>query len=164
MTVGPVSRARILAAHLSQHPSPPVVVESERGFLTITGWYHYDDAVSATGTDQAALPLDHNPNPNREGESRRQRVRISIMSIGMGAPNMDFFVREGRVCVLPSEEDMVIVRLGSCGGIDRDDDDGREQLGIGTLAVPAACVAVTRNLDYPFGDTLWATFPSLIVC
>ena len=33
---------------------------------------------------------------------------ISIISIGMGSPNMDFFVRETRECL---EGDMVVVRF-----------------------------------------------------
>jgi uridine phosphorylase len=38
-------------------------------------------------------------------------VRVSIVSIGMGAPNMDFFVREGReVLDVAGEEEMVVIR------------------------------------------------------
>jgi uridine phosphorylase len=38
-------------------------------------------------------------------------VQVSIVSIGMGAPNMDFFVREGReVLDEAGEEEMVIIR------------------------------------------------------
>ncbi|KAL5519701.1 hypothetical protein ACEPAG_1361 [Sanghuangporus baumii] len=66
-------------------------------------------------------------------------VPISIVSIGMGYPNMDFFVREVRECV---EGDLVIVRLGSCGGL--------TDHPVGTLVVPTASVAVRRNYDYDF--------------
>lgn len=38
---------------------------------------------------------------------RYQSVPISIVSIGMGSPNMDFFVREVRETVLG---DMVVIR------------------------------------------------------
>lgn len=76
----------------------------------------------------------------------------------MGYPNMDFFVREVRECL---SGDMVVVRcvfhllgnlcalltstygsLGSCGGL------GDVQ--VGTVIVPEASVAITRNYDYNF--------------
>ena len=38
---------------------------------------------------------------------------ISIVSIGMGYPMMDFFVREARAIV---NGPMVIIRFGTCGG------------------------------------------------
>ncbi|EJC98348.1 purine and uridine phosphorylase [Fomitiporia mediterranea MF3/22] len=66
-------------------------------------------------------------------------VPISIVSIGMGYPNMDFFVREARECV---SGDLVIVRLGSCGGL--------TDLPVGSLVVPSAGVSVRRNYDYDF--------------
>lgn len=38
-------------------------------------------------------------------------VPVSIVSIGMGAPNMDFFVREGReVLDEAGKEEMVVIR------------------------------------------------------
>jgi uridine phosphorylase len=41
-------------------------------------------------------------------------VTVSIVSIGMGAPNMDFFVREGReVLDEAGEEEMIVIRWGS---------------------------------------------------
>lgn len=83
-------------------------------------------------------------------------VPVSIVSIGMGHPNMDFFVRETRECL---RGDMVVIRyvvpkrrasvidpradrLGSCGGL--------IGLPVGSLVVPKASVAVSRNTDYDF--------------
>jgi len=38
-------------------------------------------------------------------------VIVSIVSIGMGSPNMDFFIREGReVLDEAGEEEMVVIR------------------------------------------------------
>uniref|UniRef100_D8QJD1 Nucleoside phosphorylase domain-containing protein n=1 Tax=Schizophyllum commune (strain H4-8 / FGSC 9210) TaxID=578458 RepID=D8QJD1_SCHCM len=70
---------------------------------------------------------------------RYKGVPISIMSIGMGSPNLDFFVRESRECVVG---DMAIVRLGSCGGL--------LDVQPGTVVVPRACVNVWRNVDFDF--------------
>ncbi|KAF8587464.1 purine and uridine phosphorylase [Ramaria rubella] len=109
ITVGPPSRAKSIATLLSPYP-PPFVLESERGFLTITGVY--------------------------------DGVPISIVAIGMGAANADFFVREARECVTG---DMVIVRLGSCGGL-------LESLSVGSIVVPRASVSITRNYDFDFTD------------
>jgi uridine phosphorylase len=83
---------------------------------------------------------------------------VSVVSIGMGHPNMDFFVREVRECVTG---DMVVVRyvklshhsamktssmrtsrLGSCGAL--------IDVPVGSVVVPKASIAVTRNLDYDF--------------
>ncbi|KAG8883222.1 hypothetical protein FRB98_003225 [Tulasnella sp. 332] len=69
-----------------------------------------------------------------------QGTPVSIIAIGMGAANMDFFVRECRESVFG---DMAIVRLGSCGGL-------LEDLPVGSLTVPRAAVAITRNYDYDF--------------
>ncbi|SJL12585.1 uncharacterized protein ARMOST_16013 [Armillaria ostoyae] len=66
---------------------------------------------------------------------RYKRVPVSIVSIGMGAPNMDFFVREVRECLVG---DM----LGSCGGL--------IHVPVGTVVVPKACISVTRNVDFDF--------------
>ncbi|KAI5115984.1 hypothetical protein M0805_004641 [Coniferiporia weirii] len=73
---------------------------------------------------------------------RYKGVPLSIVSIGMGYPNMDFFVREIRECV---SGELVIVRLGSCGGL--------TGLPVGTLVVPSACVSVRRNYDFDFNST-----------
>ncbi|TRM56293.1 nucleoside phosphorylase domain-containing protein [Schizophyllum amplum] len=73
---------------------------------------------------------------------RYKGVPISIMCIGMGAPNLDFFVRESRECVVG---DMAIVRLGSCGGLLNTQP--------GTVVVPRACVSVWRNVDFDFSGT-----------
>lgn len=65
---------------------------------------------------------------------------VSIVAIGMGYPNMDFFVREARVIV---DGPLVIIRVGTCGCIA----DG----GIGMLAIPdRGALMVQRNYDYPF--------------
>ncbi|KAL5501919.1 hypothetical protein ACEPAH_9180 [Sanghuangporus vaninii] len=77
---------------------------------------------------------------------RFRGVPISIVSIGMGYPNMDFFVREVRECV---EGDLVIVRLGSCGAL--------TDHPVGTLVVPTASVAVRRNYDYDFLNSASST-------
>jgi uridine phosphorylase len=65
---------------------------------------------------------------------------VSVVAIGMGAANMDFLVREGRECV---DGDMAMIRFGSCGGLIDD-------LPVGSLVVPQASVAITRNLDFNF--------------
>ncbi|KAF9526790.1 nucleoside phosphorylase domain-containing protein [Crepidotus variabilis] len=70
---------------------------------------------------------------------RYKRTPISIVSIGMGNPNMDFFVREMRECI---SGDMVIVRLGSCGAL--------ENVPVGTVVVPESCVQISRNVDFDF--------------
>jgi len=41
-------------------------------------------------------------------------IRVSICATGMGAPMMDFFVREARAVV---DGPMIVVRFGSCGGL-----------------------------------------------
>ena len=53
----------------------PFTMDSERGFLTMTGTY--------------------------------RGIPVSIVSIGMGFPNMDFFVRECRELL---EGEMVVIR------------------------------------------------------
>ncbi|THU98218.1 purine and uridine phosphorylase [Dendrothele bispora CBS 962.96] len=106
VTVGSPSRARTIASFFDANPKP-FQLESERGFLTITGRY--------------------------------QGVPVSVMSIGMGNANMDFFVREVRECL---GGDMYIVRLGSCGCL--------IDAPVGTVVVPKACVAISRNVDFDF--------------
>lgn len=66
-------------------------------------------------------------------------VPVSVIAIGMGGPNMDFFVREARECLVG---EMVIVRYGSCGGL--------ANIPVGSLVIPDACVAITRNWDFDF--------------
>ncbi|KAK0489930.1 nucleoside phosphorylase domain-containing protein [Armillaria luteobubalina] len=91
--------------------------------------------------------LDVTPNPFQLSSERGfltitgryKRVPVSIVSIGMGAPNMDFFVREVRECLVG---DMLVVRLGSCGGL--------IHVPVGTVVVPKACISVTRNVDFDF--------------
>ncbi|RDB29910.1 Purine nucleoside phosphorylase DeoD-type [Hypsizygus marmoreus] len=70
---------------------------------------------------------------------RYKTVPISIISIGMGSPNMDFFVREVRECL---KGDMSVVRLGSCGAL--------VDVPVGTVVIPKASVAVSRNVDFDF--------------
>ncbi|KAF5309521.1 hypothetical protein D9619_012364 [Psilocybe cf. subviscida] len=60
---------------------------------------------------------------------RYKETPISIISIGMGSPNMDFFVREVR-------------ELGSCGGL--------VDVPPGTVVVPGASVQISRNVDFDF--------------
>ncbi|KAF5346483.1 hypothetical protein D9756_010040 [Leucocoprinus leucothites] len=91
--------------------------------------------------------LDHSPRPfelfSERGfltiTGRYSGTPVSIVSIGMGNPNMDFFVREIRECL---EGDMVVVRLGSCGAL--------IDVPVGTVVVPEACIAVTRNYNFDF--------------
>lgn len=74
VTVGAPSRARGIASYLDATPKP-FVLNSERGFTTITGRYN--------------------------------GIPVSIVSIGMGYPNADFFMREVRECL---SGDMIVVR------------------------------------------------------
>ncbi|KAJ3866383.1 nucleoside phosphorylase domain-containing protein [Lentinula novae-zelandiae] len=73
---------------------------------------------------------------------RYKGAPVSVISIGMGAPNMDFFVREARESITG---DMVIIRLGSCGSLTH------TSAPVGTVVVPKACVGITRNVDFDFG-------------
>ncbi|KAF8641390.1 hypothetical protein AX16_010009 [Volvariella volvacea WC 439] len=59
----------------------------------------------------------------------------------MGSPNMDFFVREVRECI---NGDMVVIRLGSCGAL--------VDVPVGSVAVPNASLAITRNVDFDFAN------------
>ncbi|RPD56315.1 purine and uridine phosphorylase [Lentinus tigrinus ALCF2SS1-7] len=70
---------------------------------------------------------------------RYRGVPVSIVSIGMGYPNADFFVREVRECL---NGDMVVVRLGSCGAL--------IDVPVGTVVAPKGSIAVTRNYDFDF--------------
>ncbi|KAF9220370.1 purine and uridine phosphorylase [Gyrodon lividus] len=72
---------------------------------------------------------------------RYRSVPVSIVCIGMGAPNVDFFIREVRECV---NGDILIIRLGSCGCL--------TDLPVGSLILPKASVAITRNLDFDFAN------------
>jgi len=108
VTVGSPSRANTIASFLDAQPTP-FVLNSERGFLTITGRY--------------------------------KDTPMSIVSIGMGSPNMDFFVREIRESVIG---DLAIVRLGSCGAL--------VDVPPGTVVVPKSSVAISRNVDFNFAS------------
>lgn len=70
---------------------------------------------------------------------RYKGVPISIISIGMGNSMVDFFIREVRECL---SGDMVVVRLGSCGGL--------IDTQVGAVVVPKASIAVNRNYDFDF--------------
>ena len=67
-------------------------------------------------------------------------VEVSIVSIGMGLPMMDFFVREVR-SVIPKGTEIYIIRIGTCGGLQRD-------ISPGTIAVAKeGGILVRRNYD-----------------
>ncbi|KAI0075689.1 purine and uridine phosphorylase [Panus rudis PR-1116 ss-1] len=70
---------------------------------------------------------------------RYKSVPVSIVSIGMGNPNVDFFIREVRECL---SGDLVVVRLGSCGAL--------VDVKVGTIVIPSGSIAVNRNYDYDF--------------
>ncbi|KAJ7708312.1 uridine phosphorylase [Mycena rosella] len=70
---------------------------------------------------------------------RYKGVPVSVVSIGMGHPNVDFFVREVRECL---SGDMLIIRLGSCGSL--------IDVPVGSVVIPKSSVAVERNLDFDF--------------
>jgi len=72
---------------------------------------------------------------------RYRGTPVSIVSIGMGGPNVDFFMREVRECL---QGDMLVIRLGSCGCL--------TDLPVGSLVLPKASIAVTRNLDFDFAN------------
>ncbi|KXS19335.1 purine and uridine phosphorylase [Gonapodya prolifera JEL478] len=73
---------------------------------------------------------------------RFKGVPVSIVAIGMGLAVTDMFIRECRAVV---SGEMVVIRFGSCGSVDRT----RGQ--IGQIVVADASVCVSRNHDYFFG-------------
>ena len=136
VTVGSPSRAERIATYLDPSPKP-FVLNTERGFLTITG--------------------------------RFKGVPVSIVSIGMGSPNMDFFIREAReslngdlvvvrsvatetvFCIsisISSDSGTSLFRLGSCGAL--------IDVAVGAVVIPQASIAVNRNYDFDFlnGDSV----------
>jgi len=66
-----------------------------------------------------------------------QGVNVSIVAIGMGFPMMDFLIREGRLIV---DGPMAIIRLGTCGGLNKDDN-------IGTFMISESSCFIARNVD-----------------
>ena len=67
-------------------------------------------------------------------------VPVSVVATGMGAPMMDFVVRECRACVDP-ERQMAFARLGTCGLL-------RPDLPVGAMVVASpGAVFVRRNPD-----------------
>ena len=67
-------------------------------------------------------------------------VPVSVVATGMGAPMMDFVVRECRACVDPDRQ-MAFARLGTCGLL-------RPDLPLGAMVVASpGAVFVRRNPD-----------------
>ncbi|KAL6305742.1 purine and uridine phosphorylase [Sparassis latifolia] len=79
---------------------------------------------------------------------RYKGVPVSIVSIGMGHPNADFFMREVRECL---SGDMLVVRFGSCGAV--------IDVPVGTVVVPKSSICVTRNYDFPFASGSSQEYP-----
>ncbi|GJE89279.1 purine and uridine phosphorylase [Phanerochaete sordida] len=102
---------------------------------------------SPSRAERIAGFLDASPAPFRLATERGfltitgryQGTPLSIVSIGMGNAMADFFVREVRECL---SGDMVVVRLGSCGGL--------VDIKVGSVVVPRASIAVNRNYDFDF--------------
>jgi uridine phosphorylase len=69
---------------------------------------------------------------------RYKGVDVSIISIGMGFPMVDFFLREIRAVTTGT---IAVIRFGSCGSI-----NGTPS--VGSIVVPRAAFIVTRNYDY----------------
>ncbi|KAF4566165.1 hypothetical protein EYR40_002021 [Pleurotus pulmonarius] len=112
---------------------------------------------SPSRAETIAKLLDESPQPFRLSSERGfltitgryKGVPMSIVSIGMGSPNMDFFVREVRECI---SGDMAVIRLGSCGAL--------INVPVGSVVVPKASVAVSRNVDFNFSDPESCTDPA----
>jgi len=108
---------------------------------------------SASRAQTIASLFDESPKPFKLSSDRGfvtftgryEGIPISVVSIGMGGPNVDFFIREVREIL---SGDMVVIRLGSCGCL--------TDLPVGSFVIPKASIAVTRNYDYDFftGDSL----------
>lgn len=121
---------------------------------------------SSSRAEKLAAFLDDKPKPfilsSERGfvtiTGRCRGVPISIVSIGMGFPNMDFFVREMRETI---SGDMIVIRLiripllcslskvemerlGSCGAV--------ADLPVSSVVVPEACVQISRNVDFDFAN------------
>lgn len=102
---------------------------------------------SPSRAERISTFLDASPKPFRLATERGfltitgryKGTPVSIVSIGMGSANADFFVREVRESL---SGDMVVVRLGSCGGL--------IDTQVGTIVVPRASIAVSRNYDFDF--------------
>ncbi|KAF8547984.1 purine and uridine phosphorylase, partial [Imleria badia] len=104
---------------------------------------------SISRAKQIATYLDASPKPfslcSERGfltiTGRYQGAPVSVVCIGMGGPNVDFFIREVRECL---QGDMLVIRFGSCGCL--------TDLPVGSLVLPKASLAVTRNLDFDFAN------------
>ncbi|KAI9023408.1 purine and uridine phosphorylase [Hyaloraphidium curvatum] len=105
---------------------------------------------------QIATHLDAHPQPFAHTSKRHfttvtgrfRGVPVSILAIGMGGPNMDFFVREVREVV---DGPMAVIRLGTCGCVGSFELAGPNGGGedrTGKVAVADECVLVERNYDY----------------
>lgn len=62
---------------------------------------------------------------------------VSIVAIGMGMPMMDFFLREAAF-VLPVDEPIVCIRVGTCGLWKKEHPPG-------TIAIASESIAITTN-------------------
>eukprot|EP00933_Yihiella_yeosuensis_P065888 TRINITY_DN6989_c1_g2_i1.p1 TRINITY_DN6989_c1_g2~~TRINITY_DN6989_c1_g2_i1.p1 ORF type:complete len:319 (+),score=65.28 TRINITY_DN6989_c1_g2_i1:61-1017(+) len=79
--------------------------------------------------------------------------RVSVVSIGMGLPMMDFFVREVRAVI---KGPMSVVRLGTCGCL-------QEQITPGTMSVASTgAVLVQRNYGHFHNPGSQGPMPYLI--
>lgn len=68
--------------------------------------------------------------------------RMSVVSIGMGLPMMDFFVREAKAILTGP---VAVVRFGTCGCL-------QSSISVGGVSVAQGSVLVQRNYGY-FGST-----------
>ena len=148
LSVGSERRALALAEYLSAPaPGRPLfMLESSRGFLTITGRMGWGVVEWAEGTGKlesidnrsgaAQAVTCHlcpsTPTPTRPPPPRRPHthprtrgggaagrylgVPLSIVVTHMGLANADFVVRECRA-VVPHGRQMAVVRLGTCGAL-----------------------------------------------
>ncbi|KAF9043214.1 nucleoside phosphorylase domain-containing protein [Panaeolus papilionaceus] len=112
---------------------------------------------SPSRANRIAALLDERPKPFVLSSERGfltitgcyRGIPVSIVSIGMGTPNMDFFVREIRESV---SGDMAIIRLGSCGAL--------VEVPVGSIVVPDKSVQITRNVDFDFAHPMQAHEPA----
>lgn len=102
ITVGDPARARTIATHLDKH---------EASKLNGSGYGNVRTVVNPTTGDATAADPGLFALQSERGfltlTGTYKGVPVSIVSIGMGFPNMDFFVRECRELL---EGEMVVVR------------------------------------------------------
>jgi len=102
ITVGDPARARAIAKYLDNHEAPKlngVVCGNERTTLAPT--------TSEANTTESGLFVLHSERGFLTITGTYKGVPVSIISIGMGFPNMDFFVRECRELL---QGEMVVIR------------------------------------------------------